>query len=64
MKIADKTNVERKKKNWQKDWQLHLMILPGLLFILIFKYMPLGELLLLSRNFCQEKEFGDLRGLD
>ena len=42
MKIADKTNVQRKKKNWQKDWQLHLMILPGLLFILIFKYMPLG----------------------
>ena len=63
MKIADKTNVQRKKKNWQKDWQLHLMILPGLLFILIFKYMPLGGITI-SRNFCQEKEFGDLRGLD
>ena len=58
MNIADKTNVQRKKKNWQKDWQLHLMILPGLLFILIFKYMPLGGITIAFKEiFCQEKEF-------
>ena len=51
MKIADKTNVQRKKKNWQKDWQLHLMILPGLLFILIFKYMPLGGITIAFKEF-------------
>ena len=55
MKIADKTNVQRKKKNWQKDWQLHLMILPGLLFILIFKYMPLGGLTIAFKEFLPGK---------
>ena len=50
--------AEKEKKSWQKDWQLHLMILPGLLFILIFKYMPLGELLLLSRNFARKRNLG------
>ena len=55
MKIADKTNVERKKKNWQKDWQLHLMILPGLLFILIFKYMPLGGITIAFKEFLPGK---------
>ena len=55
MKIADKTNVQRKKKNWQKDWQLQLMILPGLLFILIFKYMPLGGITIAFKEFLPGK---------
>ena len=55
MNIADKTNVQRKKKNWQKDWQLHLMILPGLLFILIFKYMPLGGITIAFKEFLPGK---------
>ena len=55
MKIADKTNVQRKKKNWQKDWQIHLMILPGLLFILIFKYMPLGGITIAFKEFLPGK---------
>ena len=55
MKIEDKTNVQRKKKNWQKDWQLHLMILPGLLFILIFKYMPLGGITIAFKEFLPGK---------
>ena len=55
MKIADKTNVQRKKKNWQKDWQLHLMRLPGLLFILIFKYMPLGGITIAFKEFLPGK---------
>lgn len=55
MKIANKTNVQRKKKNWQKDWQLHLMILPGLLFILIFKYMPLGGITIAFKEFLPGK---------
>lgn len=55
MKIADKTNVQRKKKNWQKDWQLHLMILPGLLFILIFKYMPLRGITIAFKEFLPGK---------
>ena len=55
MRVADKTNVQRKKKNWQKDWQLHLMILPGLLFILIFKYMPLGGITIAFKEFLPGK---------
>ena len=30
------------KKKWWRNWQLHLMMLPGMVFIIIFKYMPLG----------------------
>lgn len=44
-----------KEKNWQKDWQLHLMILPGLLFILIFKYMPLGGITIAFKEFLPGK---------
>mgnify|MGYP002227926561 FL=1 len=44
-----------RKKNWQKDWQLHLMILPGLLFILIFKYMPLGGITIAFKEFLPGK---------
>ena len=55
MKIADKTNVQRKKKKRKKDWQLHLMILPGLLFILIFKYMPLGGITIAFKEFLPGK---------
>ena len=55
MKIADKTNVQRKKKKKKKDWQLHLMILPGLLFILIFKYMPLGGITIAFKEFLPGK---------
>ena len=45
----------RERKNWQKDWQLHLMILPGLLFILIFKYMPLGGITIAFKEFLPGK---------
>lgn len=30
-------------RNIRKHWMLYVMILPGILFYIIFKYIPLGE---------------------
>ena len=46
---------QKKKKNWLKNWQLHLMMLPGLIFILVFKYMPLGGITIAFKEFLPGK---------
>ena len=46
---------QKKKKNWLKNWQLHLMMLPGLIFILVFKYMPLGGITIAFKDFLPGK---------
>lgn len=35
-------NVPKKKSYFVRNWPLYSMILPGLLFFIIFKYIPLG----------------------
>ena len=45
----------KRKKSWLKNWQLHLMMLPGLIFILIFKYMPLGGITIAFKEFLPGK---------
>lgn len=46
---------QKKKRNWLKNWQLHLMMLPGLIFILVFKYMPLGGITIAFKEFLPGK---------
>ena len=46
---------QKKKKNWLKNWQLHLMMLPGLIFIIVFKYMPLGGITIAFKEFLPGK---------
>lgn len=52
---AVQTKTAKSKKKWWRNWQLHLMILPGILFILVFKYMPLGGISIAFKEFLPGK---------
>ena len=41
--------------NWKKNWQLHLMLFPGILLILLFKYVPLSGILIAFKDFIPRK---------
>ncbi|MBM7567260.1 ABC transporter permease [Paenibacillus sacheonensis] len=43
------------KKNWRLERPLHLMILPGLLFVLIFSYAPMAGLIIAFQDFIPTK---------
>lgn len=55
------------KSKLRKEMPLHLMILPGLLFILVFAYVPMGGIVIAFQKFIPAKGlFGDQQwiGLD
>ncbi len=41
--------------NWKKNWQLHLMLLPGVLLVLLFKYVPLSGIVIAFKEFLPRK---------
>jgi putative aldouronate transport system permease protein len=54
-------------KRLRREFPLHLMILPGLIFILIFSYIPMGGIMIAFQKFIPAKGlFGDQKwiGLD
>lgn len=60
MQVAHKKSkkvpvVKRKnKKLWidiKRDWQLHLLLIPGLICLLIFKYLPMYGLIIAFQDF-------------
>ena len=53
--LQARSTGQKKKKNWLKNWQLHLMMLPGLIFIIVFKYMPLGGITIAFKEFLPGK---------
>lgn len=40
-----------KKRNWWKDWRLYLMLLPGLLSLIVFSYVPMYGLQLAFKEY-------------
>ena len=38
----NKNKPIRKKSSFKKNYQLYLMLIPGLLFLFIFNYLPIG----------------------
>ena len=62
MKIADKTNVQRKKKKLAKRLAASFNDTSGFIIYFDFKYMPLGGITIAFKEFLPGKEFGDLRG--
>ncbi|MBP1990470.1 putative aldouronate transport system permease protein [Paenibacillus eucommiae] len=42
-------------KIWKRDWPLHLMILPGFLFVLIYSYGPMAGLIIAFKKFLPSK---------
>jgi putative aldouronate transport system permease protein len=48
------------KKSWKREFPLHLMILPGFLFLIIFSYLPIGGIIIAFQKFIPAKRlFGD-----
>ncbi|MFD0678400.1 MULTISPECIES: ABC transporter permease [unclassified Paenibacillus] len=54
MSVSLVTKAANKKNEW-KDWKrglpIYLMIIPGLLFFIIFKYIPMGGILIAFQNY-------------
>jgi putative aldouronate transport system permease protein len=57
--IQRKTNKQslpkRIKEDLLKNWQLHAMILPGIILVIIFKYVPLAGITIAFKNFYASK---------
>jgi putative aldouronate transport system permease protein len=45
----------KKKKKWWRNWQLHLMLLPGMIFIILFRYVPLFGITIAFKEFLPGK---------
>lgn len=51
-----KTHVRKRiQLDLKKNWQLHLMIFPGIFFLILFKYIPLGGIIIAFKNFIPAK---------
>ena len=49
----------------KKNWQLYLFFLmPGLLLTIIFKYLPMGGLLIAFEDYNESRECLEVHGLD
>jgi len=47
-------------RSWKRELPLHVMILPGFLFLLIFNYLPIGGIIIAFQKFIPAKGlFGD-----
>ena len=53
MKSVQKVSAGRKR--WWRNWQLHAMILPGIFFIILFRYVPLGGITVAFKEFLPRK---------
>ncbi|KOP68171.1 protein lplB [Bacillus sp. FJAT-18019] len=40
---------------WKKEWPLHLMLLPGLAFIIIFSYIPMSGIMMAFQKYVPNK---------
>ncbi|MFD0714483.1 ABC transporter permease [Paenibacillus sp. GCM10027626] len=46
-----RTNVRRIAANIKKDWDLYLALLPGIAFLLVFKYTPMYGIIIAFKDF-------------
>ncbi|MFD0715883.1 ABC transporter permease [Paenibacillus sp. GCM10027626] len=44
-------SLQRPSWNWKRNWQLHLMLVPAVLLILLFAYLPMGGLVMAFQNY-------------
>ena len=52
---AKKVKTKYTKAKLKKELPLHLMILPGLILVLIFSYVPMGGLIIAFQKFIPSK---------
>jgi putative aldouronate transport system permease protein len=53
---AVKTSMQRKRQSrWLREWPLHVMILPGLLLIIVYHYVPMAGVIIAFEKFIPTK---------
>jgi len=59
------TGIKNRKKEWRRDWQLWVMALPGLIWVIIFCYTPMYGIQLAFKDYDFSKGLtgGDWAGL-
>jgi len=49
--------ITRKSRHWQKYGSLHLMLVPGIVMLVLFHYIPMAGLVIAFQNFIPSKGF-------
>lgn len=57
--INQPTRLERVKRAFLRWWPLYLMLIPGILYFAIYKYAPMGGLVIAFKNFKIKKGIWD-----
>lgn len=56
MKRKQKSSVAMAvKKEFRRNWQLHLLIWPGLILLIIFKFIPMGGIVMAFKDYVPRK---------
>lgn len=51
--------LDRLRRDVRRDWWLYAMLLPGLIYIIIFKYLPMYGVTIAFKNYSIFKGFED-----
>ncbi len=43
------------KKDWSRNWQLHALIWPGLVLLILFKFIPMGGIVMAFKDYVPKK---------
>lgn len=43
------------RRDWRKNWQLHLLLWPGLILLIIFKFIPMGGIVMAFKDYVPRK---------
>ncbi|HYH04050.1 MAG TPA: ABC transporter permease subunit [Bacillota bacterium] len=57
LKSRIKLNIRAAQKSWKKNWELYLLILPVILYFVIFKYGPMYGLQIAFKDYLPVKGF-------
>ncbi|GAI95124.1 unnamed protein product, partial [marine sediment metagenome] len=36
---------------WKREWPLHLMLIPGLIFVIVFSYIPMAGIIMAFQKY-------------
>lgn len=50
-KLLKQQNRKKLKSDIKKDWELYAMLVPGILFLFIFNYLPIGGIVIAFQDF-------------
>ncbi len=54
---GNENELKLKSIKWKQTWQLHAMMLPGMLFVIVFAYLPMVGITIAFQDFNPTKGF-------